>query len=125
MSDLSQLSPHSVSDGCQICVGWVSDACSTLVVEAMDEHSWAGRSVCVFKESGEVREGEATLSDECQIVTAQSTRHMHYIMTCLSGDCVVLVSVRRVPDKMYHSHTTLSTRVSDSSQLILQDTCTI
>ena len=33
----------------------------------------------------------------CQIgvgfVTAQSTRHMHYIMTCLSGDCVVLVTI--------------------------------
>ena len=26
-------------------------------------------------------------------VTAQSTRHMHYIMTCLSGDCVVLVTI--------------------------------
>ena len=28
-----------------------------------------------------------------RIVTAQSTRHMHYIMTCLSGDCVVLVTI--------------------------------
>ena len=36
------------------------------------------------------------LSGECVVcqmgvrfVTAQSTRHMHYIMTCLSGECVV------------------------------------
>ena len=28
-----------------------------------------------------------------RFVTAQSTRHMHYIMTCLSGDCVVLVTI--------------------------------
>ena len=28
------------------------------------------------------------LSDGCQIVTAQSTRHMHCIMTCLSGEFV-------------------------------------
>ena len=39
------------------------------------------------------------MSDGCtcqmgvRFVTAQSTRHMHYIMTCLSGDCVVLVTI--------------------------------
>ena len=40
-----------------------------------------------------VQRGFALMSDGCQIVTAQSTRHMHYIMTCLSGDCVVLVTI--------------------------------
>ena len=50
------------------------------------------------------------MSDRCQIgvrfVTAQSTRHMHYIMTCLSGECVVSdgcrLGVRWVP---FHVHT--------------------
>ncbi len=31
-------------------------------------------------------------------VTAQSTRHMHYTMTCLSGDCVVLVTITVTAD---------------------------
>ena len=36
-----------------------------------------------------------------RFVTAQSTRHMHYTMTCLNGDCVILVtvSVRWVSDR--------------------------
>ena len=37
------------------------------------------------------------MSDGCQIgviiVTAQSTRHMHYIQTCLSGSCMVFVTI--------------------------------
>ena len=41
--------------------------------------------------------GVRWVSDGCQtgvrFVTAQSTRHMHYIMTCLNGDCVVLVTI--------------------------------
>ena len=28
-----------------------------------------------------------------RFVTAPSTRHMHYTMTCLNGDCVVLVTI--------------------------------
>ena len=32
------------------------------------------------------------------IVTALSTRHIHYIMTCLSGDCVVLVTITVTTD---------------------------
>ena len=33
-----------------------------------------------------------------RFVTAQSTRHMHYTMTCLNGDCVVLVTITVTTD---------------------------
>ena len=38
------------------------------------------------------------MSEWCQNVTAQSTRHMHYTMTCLNGDCVILVTITVTTD---------------------------
>ena len=41
-----------------------------------------------------------------EIVTAQSARHMHYIMTCLSGDFVVLVTIT-VTTRLIHEGDTV------------------
>ena len=58
-----------------------------------------------------------------RFVTAQSTRHMHYIMTCLNGDCVVLVTIAVTTDS-YTREIGIRWGVR-LSQLSPQDTCTI
>ena len=42
--------------------------------------------------------GSVRVSDS---VTAHSTRHMHYKMTCHSGECVVQIGVRRCHSSVY------------------------
>ena len=82
MSDTSSLSPQ---DAYTTGVGWVSDAHTP----GAGSGPYAVRS----RLQGAGTAGVGT-NHLCQIgvrvVTAQSTRHMHYTMTCLSGDCVVL-----------------------------------
>ena len=57
--------------------------------------------------------GVGYMPDGCQIgvriVTAQSTRHMHYTMTSRSGDCMVLVTITVTTDSY--------TRVSEGCQI--------
>ena len=72
-------------------VRWVSDGCQIVTAQSTMGVRWV--SDC----HSSVHKTHALHNDGCQMgvrfVTAQSTRHMHYIMTCLSGDCVVLVTI--------------------------------
>ena len=69
------------------------------------------------------------LSDGCQMgvrfVTAQSTRHMHYTMTCLNGDCVVLVTITVTTDSYTREALCFYQWVSDLSRLSPQETGTV
>ena len=88
------------SDGCQIC------------------HSSVHKTHALYNDMG-VR----WVSDGCQMgvrfATAQSARHMHNTMTCLNGDCVVLVTITITYTRDVCQ---MGVRLS---QLSPQDTCTI